>query len=170
MSFYEASVPNYLQILRGLDSVMAKGKDHFAESGTNLADVVEMRLTDDMLPFRFQVVSATHHSLGAMQGIAQGAFQPPPKSDQDYEGLQTLVKETIASLDDLGKEAVDFLTGKDMEFRMGSNAIPFTSDDFLLSFSMPNFYFHVTTAYDILRREGVPIGKMDFLGKMRIKR
>ncbi len=69
----------------------------------------------------------------------------------------------------LSREEVDALSGRDMVFQIGERKVPFTTDNFLLSFSLPNFYFHATTAYDILRTKGVPLGKRDFLGRMRIK-
>ena len=64
---------------------------------------------------------------------------------------------------------VDAVQGKDVTFQLPTMKIPFTAEGFLLSFSLPNFYFHATTAYDILRHKGVPLGKRDFLGRMRIK-
>ena len=65
-------------------------------------------------------------------------------------------------------ETINALAGKTVIFKLGANEMPFTAENFALSFSLPNFYFHATTAYDILRMKGVEIGKMDFLGKMRI--
>ena len=67
-------------------------------------------------------------------------------------------------------ETVNQLVGRDMVFKLGERQLPFKAEDFLMSFSMPNFYFHSTTAYDLLRMVGVPVGKMDYLGKLRLKR
>ena len=65
------------------------------------------------------------------------------------------------------KDEINALSGKAMLFKMGDFELPFTAEDFVQSFSLPNFYFHVTTAYDILRMKGAPLGKLDFLGKIR---
>ena len=87
----------------------------------------------------------------------------------DYAGLQKVVTEAREALQKVKPEEVDAVQGKDLTFQLPTMKIPFTAENFLLSFSLPNFYFHATTAYDILRTNGVPLGKRDFLGRMRIK-
>jgi hypothetical protein len=170
ISLYDVSVPNYLQVLGSMSGVLEKGARYAAENGIDLAGIVETRLRPDMLPFRFQVVSVWHHSLGAIRGIQQGVFSPPPSlPDLDYAALQGLVKEAAAELQKVSREEINALEGKDMKFKMGSFELPFTTENFILSFSLPNFYFHATTTYDMLRMKGVPLGKMDFLGQMRVR-
>ena len=78
--------------------------------------------------------------------------------------------EAREGLADYSAETVNGFEGKAMEFRMGKMAIPFNAEDFLLTFSLPNFYFHATTTYDMLRMKGTSIGKMDFMGRLRTKR
>jgi hypothetical protein len=78
-----------------------------------------------------------------------------------------MVTETIAELESISADEVNGLEGKDMQFKMGEITIPFTAENFILSFSLPNFFFHATTTYDILRMKGVPLGKRDFLGRLR---
>ena len=87
----------------------------------------------------------------------------------DFAGLQKQVSEAREELQKLKPDEVNGLAGKDMIFQMRDNKLPFTAEGFLLSFSLPNFYFHATTAYDILRSKGVPLGKRDFLGRLRMK-
>ena len=169
-SLYDATVQTYSQILESVSGVLEKGKTHFEESGVDLSDVLNERLIEDMLPFRFQVLSVAHHSLGALKGVAQGEFGPPQPSDLDYAGLQELVQTCYRGLDEFSEETVNSFLGKDVTFKMGGMEIPFTAEGFLMSFSLPNFYFHATTTYDILRMKGVQLGKRDFLGRMRIKR
>ena len=169
-SLYDASVGTYQQILAAVESVMDKGRAHCEANGIDLNDVVETRLIDDMLPFRFQVISVAHHSLGALKGVEAGVFGPPSMSDLDYSGLRSLVAEAREGLAEYSAETVNGFGGKAMEFRMGKMAIPFSAEDFLLTFSLPNFYFHATTTYDMLRMKGTPIGKMDFMGRLRTKR
>jgi hypothetical protein len=121
-----------------------------------------------MLPFRFQVISVVHHSLGAINGIKEGVFSPPPSLDSDYVALQDMVKDAFKQLQSMPIDDIEALAGKAMKFKMGDFEIPFTAENFILSFSLPNLYFHATTAYDILRMAGVPLGKRDFLGDMRM--
>jgi uncharacterized protein len=124
-----------------------------------------------MLPFRFQIVSVAHHSLGAVEGMKKGVCAPPGRSAQlDYHGLQKLIADTTEALQRLSPTEVNALEGRDVTFQFRDRQIPFTAEDFVLSFSLPNFYFHATTAYDILRAKGVPLGKRDFMGQLRIKR
>ena len=168
ISLYDISVASYLQILDAMSGVLDKGAAFAAEKGIDLDSIVNTRLHDDMNPFHFQVVSVWHHSLGAMRGAKEGVFSPPPSLDLDYAGLQGLVKEASTELRELSENKVNALAGKAMKFKMGDFEIPFTVEGFILSFSLPNFYFHATTTYDILRMQGVPLGKMDFLGNLRV--
>jgi hypothetical protein len=169
VSFYDASVGSYLQILDGVAGVLDKGASHAAEAGLDLQEVVMTRLREDMMPLHFQVVSVAHHSWGAIQGLQEGIFRPPSfELDKDYAGLQSLITEARKGLAGLDESEVEALGAKSMVFKLSKNEMPFTNQNFLLSFSLPNFYFHATTAYDILRMLGVPLGKMHFLGQMKI--
>ncbi len=87
----------------------------------------------------------------------------------DYRTMQKHVADARAALEKLDPAEVNGLEGKDVVFRFRSFEMPFTAENFLMSFSLPNFYFHATTAYDILRQKGVPLGKRDFMGQMRMK-
>lgn len=146
-SLYDATVANYLQILSAVGGFLEKSLTHFREKGIDPAKIVEARLAPDMLPFRFQIASVTHHSRGAMEAAKNGVFSPPS-----------------------GKPDLDnALVGHDVTFKLGDRALPFTAEGFLMSFSLPNFFFHATTAYDILRHNGAPLGKRDFIGRMKLK-
>jgi hypothetical protein len=169
LSLYDVSVATYLQILGAVSGFLAKGREHFAKSRVDLAEIVETRLVADMLPLRFQVVSATHHSLGAIRALESGVFTPPPAATDDYAALEKRVAETRAALQAYTREAIDALEGRDVLFKLGERGMPFVGRDFVLTFSLPNFYFHAATAYDILRMKGVPIGKRDFMGVPRFK-
>jgi hypothetical protein len=170
ISLYDATVPGYLQILGAVEKFLERGAAHAREHGTDLAELVEARLYFDMLPLRFQIVSISHHSRGAIEGAARGLFEPPESSQSfDYTGLQTLITQTRQALETIEPESVNALQGKDMIFQLGDRTLPFIADDFLLSFSVPNFFFHATTAYDILRTKGVALGKRDFIGRLRLK-
>jgi uncharacterized protein len=168
ISLYDLSVTSFLQVLGGVDGFLTKGLAHFNEKGIAPNEIVETRLFPDMAPFRFQVVSLAHHSAGGVKGAMAGGFVPPKPAGEDYVGLQKLVSEARATLEAIKPEEVNVLEGKDVIFSVGDRKVPFKAEDFLMSFSLPNFYFHATTAYDILRQKGVPLGKRDFLGRMRI--
>ena len=169
-SLYDATVANYLQILGAVSGLLEKSLVHFRDKGVDPAEIVEARLAADMWPLRSQIVSLAHHSRGAMEAAKNGVFVPPSsKPDLDYAGLQALVTEARSELSGLTPEAVDALVGRDVTFKIGDRALPFTAEGFLMSFSLPNFFFHATTAYDILRHNGAPLGKRDFMGKLKLK-
>jgi len=169
-SLYDATVPNYLQILGAVAGFLEKSVTHFRENGIDPAEVVETRLAPDMLPFRFQIVSVAQHSRGAMEAAKSGVFVPPSgKPDLDYAALQALVMEARSELSLLTPQTVNALIGRDVTFKLGDRALPFTTEGFLMSFSLPNFFFHATTAYDILRHKGAPLGKRDFIGRLKLK-
>jgi hypothetical protein len=167
MSLYDVCVPTYLQILSAVDGFLEKGKTHCAENGIDLGDVTQTRLFDDMWPFQMQVISVAHHSMGALKGLAAGEFSPPSGyGEPDYEGLQALIVEARAYVESVSADEVN--NYGNLIFRLGKNELPFTAENFVMTFSFPNFYFHAATAYDMLRMKGVPVGKADFIGKMRM--
>src|SRR5215475_14082423 len=169
-SLYDATVANYLQILGAIGGFLEKSLTHFKEKGIDPAEIVEARLVPDMLPLRFQIVSVAHHSRGAIEAVKNGVFIPSGgKPDLGYAALQALVTEARNELSVLTPEIVNALAGRDVTFKLGDRALPFTTEGFLMSFSLPNFFFHATTAYDILRHKGAPLGKRDFVGKLKFK-
>ena len=170
ISLYDASVSTYLQTLGAVSKFLEKGQAHCQAQGLTTADLVETRLAPDMLPLRFQIQSVAHHSLGAIEGIRSGVFRPPADLPAlDYPGLQALMADTSAALHKLTPQEINALDGGDLFFEIRGTRMPFTAQSFLLSFSLPNFFFHAATAYDILRSKGVALGKRDFLGALRLK-
>jgi hypothetical protein len=170
ISFYDISVGSYLQVLGAVSGFLAKGREHCEKTGIDLKQVVETRLIADMLPFRFQIVSVAHHSLGAIRAVESGVFGPPAGvPEHDYAGLETLIAQTRSEVERLDRKAIDRLEERDVQFKIGDRGMPFVARDFVLTFSLPNLYFHAATAYDILRIQGVPIGKRDFMGRPRMK-
>jgi hypothetical protein len=168
--FYDVSVGNYAQILGALTGVLEKGLKHCKEKDIDPESIVTTQLAPDMLPFSFQIHSVAHHSLGALEAMKSGVFRPPgEKAPHSYAQLQGVVADTLASLKKLSADDVSALESKDVVFEFRSMKMPFTATGFLLSFSLPNFFFHATTAYDILRSKGVPLGKRDFMGALRMK-
>jgi uncharacterized protein len=170
ISLYDATVKSFIQTVGAVHGFLEKGLGHFNETGQNPDAIVGKQLHPDMLPFRFQLISVAHHSAGAVAGAKAGAFHPPsPAGDLNYAGLQVLVRDALAALNDVTPDEINALEGKDVGFHLGPRTLPFTAEGFLLSFSLPNLHFHATTAYDILRQAGVPLGKRDYMGAMRLK-
>jgi hypothetical protein len=171
ISLYDASVLSYLQILDAAQGVLQKGRAWAEPNGVDPEDLVEARLVGDMHPLRFQLQQVAFHSTGAIEAMRSGVLAfGGPRPQHDYGGLQALVSDAVAQLRALDPAEVDGFEGKAVAFRVpGKDDRVFTAEGFLLSFSLPNFHFHATTAYDILRQRGVPLGKLDFMGALRLK-
>ena len=169
ISLYDSSIKTYLQLLKATQQFLAKGESFCNDNNIDTSELLKARIHEDMLPLFFQIVSISHHSLGAIKGIEKGEFNPPVTlKDAGYAEHIALIDNAITELESYSPESIEGLMGKPMKFKMGSIEIPFQAENFVLSFSLPNFFFHVTTAYDILRMKGVKLGKMDYLGQMRI--
>ncbi len=166
ISLHDSVVPTMLQLLGAGHGWIDKAKAH----GLSEEALASGCLIEDMLPFAYQIKSMAHHSKGAIEGLRAGVFGPdmtdPPTS---YDGLHAKLTEAEDFLRALDPAELDSLAGGPMRFEFKEHKVPFTPTDFLLSFSQPNFFFHATTAYGILRAEGVPVGKLDYLGMMRTK-
>jgi len=169
-SLYDAVVPSNLQILGAVDAMLDKAAAFCAEAGRAEADLIDARLAPDMLPFGYQAKSCAAHSMGGIEGVRAGTFSPDRSEwPTDFAGLHAVLQTAISHLKALDRETIDALAENETQFAFGETRMPFTGANFLLSFSQPNFYFHATTAYAILRAQGVKLGKRDFLGIPRIK-
>ena len=169
-SLYAATVPSNLQILGSVAGLLSKAEAFCAEKAIAPEEIIQARLADDMLPFAYQVKSTAVHSLGAISGVRRGVFSPDMTAPPDnFAALKALIAEAVTALEAIEAPEVDAFIGREMRFSFGDRHVDFTAEDFLLSFAQPNFYFHATTAYDILRWKGVPLGKRDFMGRLRRK-
>ena len=170
-SLYTATVPSCRQILGAVSGMLGTAEAFCTEKGIAPHHIIQARLAEDMQPFAYQVKSTAVHSLGAIEGVRRGVFSPdttpPPES---FGALKTRIAETLTALEAIEAAEVDAFVGRDVRFAFGDRHVDYTAEDFLLSFSQPNFYFHAATTYDILRWKGVPIGKRDFMGKTRKKK
>jgi hypothetical protein len=170
-SLYTATVPSFQQILGAVAGLLDKAEIYCTENGIAPTELIQARLAADMLPLAYQVKSTAVHSLGAIEGVRNGVFSPdmtaPPET---FAALKSRVADTLTALAAIDSAEVEGFLGRDMRFAFGSNYRDYTAESFLLSFSLPNFYFHAATAYDILRWKGLPIGKRDFMGKTRTKK
>jgi len=170
-SLYDLSVASYLQTVGAVGGFMARAVKHCQETGSDPDDFTGVRLFEDMARFHFQIRSVAHHSVGALEGVKSGTFQPPPAGLQPipFADLQAMIAQTDETLRAYSPDEVNSWAGKEVAFMAGEYRLPFTAENFILSFSLPNFHFHATTAYDILRMKGVPLGKRNYLGQMRMK-
>jgi hypothetical protein len=170
LSLYAATVPSYRQILGAVSKLLRTAQAFCADKGIEPVELIQARLASDMLPFAYQVKSTVVHSLGAIEAVRRGVFSPdmtpPPET---FAALEARIEGTLAALEAIDPAEIEAFIGRDMRFEFGERRIEFTAEEFLLSFAQPNFYFHATTAYDILRWKGLPIGKRDFIGKLRMK-
>ena len=169
-SLYAATIPSYQQILGAVSGLLATAEAFCSEKGIAHEQIIQARLAEDMQPFAYQVKSTAVHSLGAIEGVRRGVFSPdmttPPET---FTALKARIADTLAALELIQPAEVDAFVGCDMRFASGDRRLDFTAENFLLSFSQPNFYFHATTTYDLLRWKGVRIGKRNFVGKLRLK-
>ena len=171
LTLYAATVPSYRQILGSVAGLLTKAQAFCAERGLAPADIIQARLASDMFPFSFQVRSTVGHSIGAIEGLRRGTYSPDRSMlPETFEQLERLVAGAESALAALDPGELETLAGREVLFVSGERRLPFTGENFLLSFSQPNFYFHAATAYDILRWKGVPIGKRDFTGQLRVTR
>lgn len=170
-SLYDAVVPSNLQILGSVDGLIDKAEAFALERGMAPEGLIEARLAPDMLPFGYQIKSVAEHSIGGIEGVRSGNFSPSMAAwPTDFSGLHQRIRDAVATLQAVDRTEFDALADREMHFSMGEMKLPFTGAQFLLSFSQPNFYFHATTAYGILRAQGVKLGKRDFLGALRMRR
>ena len=168
ITLYDAVVPSQLQLLRALDRVLGRADAFAAARGITEAALIDARLAPDMLPLGYQVKSCAVHSAGAIAGVRAGTFSPDMNRwPSDLAGLRAMVTETIATLEAIEPAELEALADAPAAFRAGETVLPFTGAQFLLSFSQPNFYFHATAAYAILRNLGMDLGKRDYMGRPR---
>jgi len=163
VSLYDVSIPSFRRGLKNLASFLDKAEAHAKVEGVNVADYTEARLAPDMHPFTRQVQIASDAAKGAAARLA--GVEPPAMADVEtaFPELKERIAKTVAFLDTIAKDQVDLRDDATIELPLPSGTLRFAAPDFLMQFALPNFYFHVTTAYDLLRAQGVPLGKMDFL-------
>ena len=169
ISLHAAFVPSALQMLGTCDHLIARAESWCEETGCDHGEAIGARLHEDMLPFSYQVKSVAVHTAGAIEGLRAGVFAPdlapPPDS---FSGLRARVGEARSALEAVNEGELEGFIGKPMRFEFRDFTLPFTAENFLLSFSQPNYYFHAATAYDILRMKGVAVGKRDYMGQLRL--
>jgi hypothetical protein len=164
ISMYTASVPVLRQILNSLAAILKKAEDHVEAKKLEPNALLQARLFPDMFPLVRQVQLATDFAKGAAARL--GGVEVPRYDDveHDFAGLQARLAKTLAFIDSVPREAIEDGAARDITVGTGDNQRQFKGLAYLLHFALPHFYFHATTAYDILRHNGLDIGKRDFVG------
>ena len=161
-TLYDATIPNFQQTIGATIGLIDKAEAFCADTGITTKALVDAKLADDMLPFGYQVKSVCGHSIGAIKGVREGLVSPDLLPwPTDLAGLKAALTSAQSDLAAVSPDEVNAFVGNDMAFVFGERRMEFTAEDFLMSFTMPNFYFHATAAYAIMRAQGVKIGKMD---------
>lgn len=169
-SLYDLSVPTFLQTVRAVGDFLDRAATHCAETGADPDDFVNARLFDDMAPFHFQIEATWHHSVWGLEAAKTGMFAPPALvGPVPFADLQAMIGKAKTTLETLTPDEVNAWEGRDLGLQIGPRRLAFTSETLILPFSLPNFYFHAVTAYDILRSRGVPLGKRDYEGRLRTR-
>jgi uncharacterized protein len=168
LSLFDVSVPVFRQYLGALSGVLAKAEAHCASGAVAEADVIGFRLFDDMQPFTFQVMQSINHSAGAVATL-RGETYPRAEGLETLAGCKAAVDAAVAYLDGVKASDITVDPDADVELKTPRGTMTFVARDYVFTFAYGNFFFHVTTSYDILRHKGVPVGKRDFLGAPRIK-
>jgi uncharacterized protein len=165
ISLYSGFVPVCLQLLGGLKTVLKKAEEHATVQKWDTATVLNLRLYPDMFTLERQVRQVCNHALsgGRVAGVALPSL---PDQDNNWAEMQSRIDKTVDLLKGLRPEQLDGKDDSDVTVPMGGQQRTMKAQSYLYHFAMPQFGFHTTTAYDILRHIGVNIGKRDYLGSM----
>jgi hypothetical protein len=161
---YEASAPVFTARLKALSNVLGEAERNAAERKIDPQVFIAARLAPDMFALARQVQIATDHAKGAPSRLA-GRTAPKYEDDEaSFADLQARIAKTTDYLATFSAGDIDGSEERRIELKIGGQELSMPGMQYLLHFAMPNFYFHVTTAYDILRHNGVPLGKVAFMG------
>ncbi len=164
LSMYQASVPVFAHVLGVLSKILDKGAAYAEARKIEPPVLIQARLAPDMLPLSSQVQIASDMAMRGAARLAGVEFPSNPDTETTFPELQARVEKTLRYLDGLSAKQIDGSEDKPITIKMRDGELAFTGQSYLLSFVLPNLYFHVTAAYLILRHNGVELGKKDFLG------
>ena len=161
---YSASVPVFTRMLTNLLAVLEKAEAWAGERKIETQVLVESRLAPDMLPLRKQIQIAADHAKGASSRLAGKPVPSWADDEVTLEDLKGRIRKTLDLLATFKAAEFEGSDNREVTLKVGGKDLSVAGDDYLFNRAFPNFYFHVTTAYDILRHNGAPIGKSDFTG------
>lgn len=162
---YDASVPVFQQMLKNLSALLLKAEAHAGEKGVDINSMLDARLAPDMFPFSKQIQIATDHAKGACARLTGVEIPRYEDTEKTVAELQARLNKTLDFIATFKPEQFAGAEVRDIRLVFPWATYDFTGQRYLTYWALPNFFFHVTTAYDILRHQGVPIGKADFLGQ-----
>ena len=162
---YQASAPRFINVLRNLTVLLDKAEAHCTAKKIDPVALTTFRLYPDMFPLTRQVQIACDTAKGAVARLAGAEIPKHEDTEQTFADLKARIARTLDFIESVRAERIDGSEEKEVVLAMRSGERRFTGMQYLLGFAYPNFYFHVTTAYNILRHNGVEIGKQDFIGK-----
>jgi hypothetical protein len=164
ISMYKISVPIFVQHLTALAGVLDKTAAHIEAKQLDPAFFLNMRLYPDMYTFTRQVQQATAHAVRACSALSGAAAIDLPNTETGFADLKARITKTVDYVKGFKPAQIDGTEDKEITLKLGANERKFTGQGLLLNFILPNFYFHCTTAYDIVRHCGIELGKRDFMG------
>jgi uncharacterized protein len=165
LSLYDISVPVFLRAFRNLSDILEKASAFADEKGIPHSELLEARLFSDMAPLTAQIQRASDTAKFTAIRVGQVENVPMADTETSFDDLQARIAATVAFLDKVPPKAMERRETAEIVLKLGNLSKTFTAREYLLAFVLPNFFFHVTTAYDLLRHKGVPIGKLDFIGR-----
>lgn len=168
MNLYDVALPLYRQSLGAMAGVLAKGEAFAAANGIDTAVLLNARLAPDMQPLAFQIGQAVTNSMGAVRRLRGDKDIPFIITYDSYAEAQASVAEGIAYLAAVTPSDLEGAEDREVVWRTPGRTLRFTGRDYVMSFVIPNFYFHAATTYDVLRNQGVPLGKPDYLGPLQL--
>ncbi|MCX7348772.1 MAG: DUF1993 domain-containing protein [Alphaproteobacteria bacterium] len=163
MNIYDASVPVFTHFLKSLSAILKKAEAHCAAKKIDPSVILNARLFPDMFALSRQVQIASDAAKGAGARLAGIAVPSYPDEEKTFEDLQARIAKTIDFLAGLKREQFDGAAERDIHIKAGPRELDFKGAAFLETWAKPNFFFHLTTAYAILRHNGIELGKPDFL-------
>jgi uncharacterized protein len=162
---YQASAPRFANTLGNLGGILDKAQAHCEARKIDPLVLTDLRLYPDMFPLSRQVQIACDSAKGAMARLAGVDMPKHEDTERSFAELKARIAKTVAFVQSVPRERVDGTEEKEIVLAMRSGERRFTGLQYLLGHALPNFYFHVTTAYNILRHNGVELGKQDYIGK-----
>lgn len=166
LTMHQACVPPMTRTLRALSAMLDKAAAHAQARGVDQTALLDARLTPDMFPLARQVQIACDFAKGAATRLAGAEVPRFEDSERSFAELKVRIAKTLDILAAVDPVGVDGSEARSITLPIAGQPMTFTGQDYLLNFALPNFYFHVTTAYALMRREGVDIGKRDYIGPM----
>jgi len=165
ISMYQAAVPAFVQMLTALSKVLDKAADFAAAKKIDPNVLLNARLAPDMFPLLRQVQIAADFAKGPMARLAGQEVPKYDDSETTIDALKARIAKTLAFVQSFGAAQIDGSETREIALTVGGQPLTLTGQNYLVNFALPNFYFHVTAAYAILRHNGVEIGKEDYMGR-----